>query len=153
MGRQMDIRGRWYLVLLLMLCCSVFAQDAHNQQIHNVLDPDENQDAATKKYVDDNISGPGGIHNLRSSAHGDTTNGTPPANGSFIIGNGTLWDERTPAQAMATLSGEATAAFSLNDQALIAVGYLQIDTEAAFSGGAEGDVWWKNVDHGLNHDY
>ncbi|KKL86795.1 hypothetical protein LCGC14_1941150, partial [marine sediment metagenome] len=52
-------------------------------------------DAANKKYVDDNISGPGGVHNFMSAAHGDTTNSTPPARGSLIFGNSTpKWDEK-----------------------------------------------------------
>lgn len=70
----------------------------------------------------------------------------------FLGHDGTDVGNRTLAQVLADLSGDAAAAFSWNDQGLTNVGYMQFDTATAFSGGNEGDVWWNSTDHGLNLD-
>lgn len=90
MGKQ----GWIYCLVFLLSVIAEAGIDAGSGKGTNFATPTADTDAANKKYVDDNISGPGGIHNFMAVAHGDTTNSTPPARGSMIVGNATpLWNE------------------------------------------------------------
>lgn len=65
--------------------------DLVNNQIVNVTDPTNDQDAATKKYVDDNVGG--STHDMLSATHTDST-ASAVTKGSIIIGDATpKWAE------------------------------------------------------------
>lgn len=76
------------------------AFDWNTQRLVNVVDPVNDQDAATKKYVDDNIS-PGGTEYLRNWALGASYTITPSPSGPYpdhtlkYIGEGDAdWQDR-----------------------------------------------------------
>jgi hypothetical protein len=127
--------------------------------------PDADYEVANKKYVDDEVASAAGHAILDGSVHTDSV-ADGVTRGSIIYGNATpKWDElvigaadtflgsdgtdlsyRTAAQVMASLSGEAAAAFDLNGQDLTNGGVLILTEQAAAEAHAagKGQFWVKN---------